>query len=411
MSGNIIQNENGFSANICTTKSSTPPSTSLRITFKPSVKLFGKFGFDWIRNSENLGVFLLDLKTKQECSNEGDPKKSINDSCVFKNLEYDREKINNFFEQKPYMVDILKSHFQSIVDLKSGNIDYYLPVMTVMPPQYGVNNVAVLDIIGGNPTSFEVDCDVIKAIEYFHDKYNNQLHIRSIGVLKKDVIIYALNNGSRCGAFKILKNDIVKDVTIQFISVKTNIDKKGVKIGQIPLIDTIGIRELLAQALINVKFTQLNESLDATDKSFSTQKDTKDGLICISTAGPIADLIEQAYKTKFGTPALNLYRYYFIHNQIKQHKTNGNYVGWAQLNGNYSTFPLDKGDNIIVPTADVIAHEFGHNMNLRHIFTPYTPHQNIPKYRYAMSSNVMDYDCSGKEFYYWQWKILNSNIK
>jgi hypothetical protein len=407
MSGNIIiQKENGFSANICTTKSSTPPSTSLRITFKPSAELFGKFGFDWVRDTSNLGEYYIKYDT--------DPKKCI--KCSVKDVGYIEDtcawKETAIFIPNNEMVVKYLKHFKILPELKNGNIDYYLSVMTLMPPQYGVNNVAVLDIIGGNPTSFEVDCDVLNAIEYFHDKYNNKLHIRSIGVLKKDVIIYALNNGSRCGAFKILRNDIVKDVIIQFISVKTNIDKKGVKIRQIPLIDTIGIRELLAQALINVSFTELNESLDATNIQFKIQKDIKDGIICLSGDGnvKIADLIEPIYNDKFGTPPVNLYRYYFIPNQIKT-IDNLNYAGRAQLNGKYATFPLGKGDTEVISNAGVIAHEFAHNLNLRHIFTPYTPCPNAPRYKAYSTVNIMDYGSKYKEFYYWQWKILNPNIK
>ena len=193
----------------------------------------------------------------------------------------------------------------NIVPALQKNFRYVIPVITLMPKDkeeveeadkknpYNINLEALLDVnvyLGKiKPTALKLGFDAtvhetriidgveieitdeyifnqackIEKMNLFKESKEGHIKITSIGTLHKDitVYVYASNNLGKnhiCGAFKVLRNNVVKEVTVHYMGTKVDaeVDETNVRVTpkekQPPIID-MKLRSILGQALINIK--------------------------------------------------------------------------------------------------------------------------------------------------------------
>jgi len=413
----------------------------------------------------------------------------------------------------------------NIDDVSSPNVDeslndivpalqktfrYVIPVITLMPKDaddvlqadkknpYNVNLEAILDVnvyLGSiKPTALrlgfdstihetrfidgirtEITDETIFNQAFKIDKMNltkqskeGHIKITSIGTLHKDITVYVyastpIGNNHIRGAFKVLRNNVVKDVTVHYMGtiVDAEVNKVGRRLDpkekQAPTID-MELRSMLGQALINIKQVLTStpvvldmtgklkwETIDVHNPDFNPKKPihAKKNPVLKPQKGLDADitlsLLELEYynqylrklssppkpivlsatelysgsnaeyigKTVYTSEFLaikdfyptDIYRCYFFADKGYSRKFQVEAAGGGARGDVRSVF---YAENTVV--ASTLAHELGHNLDLGHTFSQPSAHPYV--YQYQSTDNVMDY-VDGHTFYYGQWKIMN----
>lgn len=396
-----------------------------------------------------------------------------------------------------------------IVPALQKRFRYVIPVLTLMPKDadnvlepdkknpYNINLEAILDVnvyLGTvKPTALRLGFDTTVHETRFIDgirteitdetifnqafkidkmnlkKESKEGHIKitSIGTLIKDIIVYvyastAIGNNHIRGAFKVLRNNVVKDVTVHYMGTIVDAEvndysmPKTEKEKQPPTID-MKLRSMLGQALINIKQVvtstpvvldmrgKLNwETIDVHNPDFDVTKPIDDENSVLKPqkgldADIVASLLELEYYNQYLRKQYNphkpivltateiysgnnpeyigktlytqeflaikdlyptdIYRCYFFADKGYSRKYQVAAAGGGAKGGRRSVF---YAKNEV--TNSTLAHEVGHNLNVGHTFSQPSSHPYV--YKYQSTDNVMDY-VDGHTFYYGQWKIMN----
>jgi len=435
------------------------------VQFRPSQSHLGKFGFDWLRMDDSKLLGKADVKYTDNVGHHTDAKgnKCKRDACVLDNASR--------FTKEPALAKKLKSTFTkegSLTNLSKQvtgldkDFEYRIPVMTLMPKSktlnpHNVNLVAKLDTIihhgKKRASSLKLafndkddekaakDVIVVNSMSIAKNSTKNALHIKSEGILKRDVILYVYADGCSkpCGAIKILRNDKVKHIDLVFVGTETNLNSKKkyeAKISKI-IPDIKKLRAHFGQARININHTKDSLMLDlkgefddkqhiykegrsrrkakSTNKKTESDKTVSDKTVMLSWEkyNNILRLLQNKYKAYLDAQKLpelteQTYVFYFVP-EICYDSEHEKYVeGSALIGKKNSVYFVDKTGTIKSLNNGVLEHELGHCLGLSHTFEQNTERS----YKYMSTDNFMDYyNENPKQFYYWQWKIMNPLIE
>ena len=440
----------------CTTGGCPP---DVVVEFRPNKSAYGTFGFDWVRVEDSfLNLPESDIKFSKNVGkhysvavdSRGIARKvyCIKDTCVAVNEDN--------FDIDMSMVNRLESTFSTQGNINTFNIpslkndfQYKIPVITLMPNNKyknpsNINRVAKLDVkvYMGKKKSKSLrlrfsDGKAAKlAFSFNTTNIPNKtttahLTITSIGTLYSDLMVYVHTDTNHiCGAFKLLRNNGVKDINVIYIGTRVNAkNPRKVKEKRPPVINIAALRSRLAQALINIK--EVKKTIEIFNprigtmqtqelmldmrgqfrwitaqvnnpKYDSTKPIGRKNSLFIPDKGldfdNIMGQLESTYQSTYGAFPLDTFRCYFLADKAVSVRFKLVAGGGGTPGMPRSMFFGDGGSDI-----GVLAHELGHNLSLKHTFTQDASYS----YKKDSTDNIMDYNHKDMSFYYWQWKIMN----
>lgn len=306
----------------CTTGGCRP---DVVVEFRPSKSKYGEFGFDWLRIGDaDVPIVESDKPYTENVGKHYYKAKDVT-GTIIDVLCTDDNQINAgkaIFKIDTTQQQLLFSKFKILDKLTPMNVDdpatpederlpafqrsfrYSIPVITLMPKDAStvplankknhddVNLEALLDVnvyIGKiKPKALKLgfasnlDKDIfneaftINKMNIPKKSQKGYIKITSKGTLTRDVTVYVYastetSNNHLCGAFKVLRNDMVKDINLLYIGTKVNaeLDSRNIPLDpkekQPPIIDEKALRSKLGQALVNIKtITRETNLLDMT---------------------------------------------------------------------------------------------------------------------------------------------------
>ena len=291
-----------FSKNpsLCNTSGGCPPEVIVEV--RPNKDAYGTFGFDWLRVGDC--AVDLDIPYTENVGNHFSSKtidEHGNENIVYCVDDNEIKSHENDFEVDNTKVEELRDTFEQLHHINIRNIphlkddfEYRIPVLTLMPkhsiqnPSY-INLEAILDIkvyMGAKkPEAIKLSFDTsirdtheidgtwydVTDKEIFMSAFNIEkvnipmkdteeaIKITSKGTLDRDITVRIIAVHKQetgfsehvCGAFKVVRNDVVKRLDFVAIPVETNLNRLKQK-GNVEKADIAGMRKLMAQSLINI---------------------------------------------------------------------------------------------------------------------------------------------------------------
>ena len=378
--------------------------TKCLVHFRPHNDWKGEYGFDWFRTgdtgmegdnnfNEIIGFYYESedknaKKFKNANAWKDDYFRIDGELCEkytngFDNFICNQFKDYEYFVPKMTLLKGKTACLRLIVQKKSENIDGYITFNFLNPNAY---------------EHFQLTCEQLKLSDIEQDcsfEITCTKEIRSIQKLQ------ILLNGEICGMLEIYPNKIEfqKSWNIQIVRVYHNVYDKGTDIKK-EEVDTI--KQVFNQALVKIQFNKEIRNLKMDFKYIDEEKiDTED--------------LEEKLK--------KIYMRDYIKNRLSERviflvdgMSSSGELGQTLYGLGFSICFRDRN------RQTTITHELLHSFNLLHTFTS-TPQkgyatETVDKkihpfvvYKAKKTDNIMDYSDNRFTLYYWQWIIINKNLK
>ena len=414
--------------------------TKCLVHFRPHNDWKGEYGFDWFRtgdtgmegdnNFNDIIGFYYESEDKNAKKFENanawkDDYFRIDGELCEKHTNGFDKFICNQFKDYEYFVPkmtLLKGKtacLRLIVQKKSENIDGYITFNFLNPNAY---------------KHFQLTCEQLKLSDIEQDCSFEITCIEEIQSIQK---LQILLNGEMCGMLEIYPNKIEfqKSWNIQIVRVYHNVyDKKT----DIEKEEVATIKQVFNQALVKIQINKeihnLKMNFKYTDKEKIDTKDLKKKPKKIDTKDiekklkkiDTKDLEEKPKKIDAEDLEEKLKEIYmrdYIKNRLFERVIF--LVDGMSSSGELGQTPYGLGFSICFRDRNrqtTITHELLHSFNLLHTFTS-TPQKGYATgpvdkkvdpsvvYKAKKTDNIMDYSDNRFTLYYWQWIIINKNLK